>query len=185
MNIEQMKIMKTTISLLKSTNRKGIDKLIQFLIDSQYFLLGIYDDMGDDSHSRIYDGALAAHALSTYQTLLKLNNTFQANLPQDSIIIVALLHDVCRIDKNNLFPTGHSEKSIFIIQKFIQLTNDEILAINAHMGFCDQRAFNQYDNFQKAYDISALSLFLFVADQLSSSYVEIANIKRNNLTNIF
>lgn len=38
------------------------------------------------------------------------------------------------------FPSGHGEKSVFILQRFLRLTEEEILAIRWHMGGFDDTA---------------------------------------------
>ena len=42
------------------------------------------------------------------------------------------------VDYSN-FPMGHGEKSVMIIERFIELTPEEIMAINWHMGGFDSR----------------------------------------------
>lgn len=159
--------MREIISLLRKIQRPGINELIDFLVKNQFFYVS-FKDINDPGMQ--YAGAIADHSLGVYNTLLKLNQVFDIQLNEESMIIVGLLHDICRIDSNNNFPVGHSEKSIYIIQRYIQLTDDEIIAINSHMGYADDRC-HSYDEFLKSYDISPLALFLFVADNIQASYL--------------
>jgi hypothetical protein len=84
-----------------------------------------------------------------------LNQIFEGNYPEDTLKIVGLLHDICKVnfykrDFRNVkvegiwtqqpyisvedqFPCGHGEKSVIMIQRFIQLTDIEIMAIRWHM----------------------------------------------------
>lgn len=155
------------LRILLSVKRQGIDDIVRFMIDNGFFELPLADD--NDSSNNCA-GCLAIHSYCVYESLKKLNLAFDVGLQEDSMIIVSLLHDLCRMDIQNSFPAGHGEKSVFMIQKFIHLTDDEILAINSHMGFCDARI-NMYNEFQKAYDMSKLTLFLFLADQIAASYI--------------
>ena len=159
--------MREIISLLRKIQRPGINDLINFLVKSHFFYAS-FNDINDSEMQ--YTGAVADHSLGVYNTLLKLNQVFDIQLNEESMTIVGLLHDVCRIDSNNDFPVGHSEKSIFIIQRYIQLTDEEIIAINSHMGYADDRC-RSYDEFLKSYDVSPLALFLFVADNIQASYL--------------
>ena len=82
-----------------------------------------------------------------------------ATFPQDSVIITALLHDICktffyttstRNAKNektgkwekvpyytveDKMPLGHGSKSAMIIKQYMELTTEEMYAIWWHMGF--------------------------------------------------
>ena len=54
------------ITLLKGTNRKGIDAVCQYLVDSDYFSARCY------SHHR-FNGGLAVHSLGVYKEFKKLD----------------------------------------------------------------------------------------------------------------
>ena len=83
----------------------------------------------------------------------------EAQLPEDSVAIAALLHDVCKTDlyvravrkrRNEIgvyeaqeiyeihdenFPVGHGEKSAMILLRSgLDLSDDELCAIRWHMG---------------------------------------------------
>lgn len=116
------------ISLLKSTEREGIDRVIDFLNHSGYFhLYGSF-------HHHTYNGGLAEHSLGVY----KLAKKFNTNCDEKSIIISALLHDICKTKYN--FPEGveykgHGSKSVAILEDFLKfkLTDEERRAIRFHM----------------------------------------------------
>ena len=116
------------IELLKSTNRDGIDKVIDFLNKSGYFYL-----YGSFNH-HTYKGGLAEHSLGVYRVAKKFNK----NCNEDSVIICALLHDICKTKYN--FPEGveyhgHGSKSVAILEDFLnfKLTDEERRAIRFHM----------------------------------------------------
>jgi len=152
------------IELLRSTKREGIEKLIDFLEKTDFFTA--------PASTRFHmscDGGLLQHSLNVYDCLVNLGTTtgdvqeFQAagmrldSIPQESIIIVALLHDLCKVnfyatemrwrkDANNKWeqypvyavndrnPYGHGEKSVMMASEFIHLTMEERYAIRWHMG---------------------------------------------------
>lgn len=116
------------ISLLKSTNREGIDKVINFLYKSGYFYL-----YGSFRHHK-YKGGMAEHSLGVYDLAKKFNNGCDEN----SIIICSLLHDICKTKYK--FPEGveyhgHGSKSVAILEDFLgfKLTDEERRAIRFHM----------------------------------------------------
>lgn len=71
------------LSLLKEVDCPGIDKVIWYLNDSTYFRARC------GSHHQ-FSGGLAVHSLGVYKEMKKLN----LSLPEDSMRIVALLHDI-------------------------------------------------------------------------------------------
>lgn len=163
------------IKTLFSVNRTGFRKqeLMNYLEENKFF--EIHSIMDEDMN---FEGGLLIHSLSVLDQMRKINHTFGMNLQEDSIILTSLLHDVCCIDVNNIFPVGHGEKSVFILQRFINLTNEEIMAINVHLGHADHRSVD-YNNFSCAFDISPLSLCLYMADMISSCYCEKRFLKTN------
>jgi len=129
------------IRLLNSVNREGMPKLIRAMEKSDFFIAPA---------STIYHlnckGGLAYHSLSKYRTLKKLCEIFGITLPIDSIIIVGLLHDLCKIFtyawdnvnkkyyKKKLSSNKHGLKSIKRINQFMKLTNKEYDMIRWHMN---------------------------------------------------
>lgn len=156
------------INILKSCQRDQvqIDPLINYLDTNKFFSIASRKDEGMN-----FEGSLLKHSLSVYDQMCKLNLMFQMNLDPDSIKICALLHDVCCIDEDNKLPMGHGEKSVFLIQKFLSLTNEEIIAINSHLGIDDLR-YPDYNGFSKSFDICPLALALYMADLISSCWIE-------------
>jgi HD superfamily phosphohydrolase YqeK len=72
-------------------------------------------------------------------------------------------------------PMGHGEKSVYLAQKFITLTDEEALAIRWHMTAFDPSIHFDYPNgyaFRKAAEISPLVTLLFTADYEASNIIE-------------
>ena len=76
------------IELLRSTKRNGIENVISLLDSSDYFTVGCH------SHHQ-YTGGMADHALQT----LALAKRRGWRVPEDSLIIATLLHDICDINR--------------------------------------------------------------------------------------
>lgn len=75
------------------------------------------------------------------------------------------------------FPYGHGEKSVYRINKFMELTDEEALAIRWHMGGWDQSNKVGYSPMGNAVEFGTLITHLQVADMLSANITEQNNIK--------
>ena len=109
----------------------------------------------------------------------------------ESAYLVALTHDLCKtnfyhwgtrnvkdeynkwvtipyIDVDEELPFGHGEKSVYIISKFVKLTDEEALAVRWHMG--------DYSEAKGAcslgFNLCPLALMLHQADERTSSLIE-------------
>ncbi len=152
------------IKLLESTNRNGIDVLVKSLV-----IEGFFESPASTRFHGCYKGGLAKHSLRVWELLsnkaseLKLNiaaDSGQKSLPFDdsNIIIAALLHDVCKIGAyigdekpykyNKANPKGHALLSIERVEKFIELTEIEKMAIKYHMGVYGLNEFYKKDDWQ-------------------------------------
>jgi HD superfamily phosphohydrolase YqeK len=102
---------------------------------------------------------LADHSVNVYKELVRLLRAFpEIKASAETAAIVTLLHDVCKANcykieyrnKKNEYGQwiqvpiytfnedfsfgGHGSKSVYLIQKFMKLTDEEAVAINCHMG---------------------------------------------------
>lgn len=74
--------------------------------------------------------------------------------------------------KDDYFPLGHGEQSMYLIERFMRLKPYEAIAIRWHMGFSDV-AFKGGDlSIGKAFDDYPLATLLNAADLLSTSIIE-------------
>lgn len=143
-----------------------------------------------------YEGGLVEHSVSVYKCLKNylsrsMAKDFGMEYSEETIAIVALLHDFCKINcyvpgfrnvKNDKgvwekvpnytfedpLPYGHGEKSVYIISGFMTLSREESFAIRYHMGFSgeeDKRSVG------KAFEMFPLALALHVADMEASYYL--------------
>ena len=126
------------ILLLRETKREGIESVIQYLDES-----GFYEAPSSIYRHHNWKGGLAEHCLGVYRIAVELNNN---RLPQDSIIIAGLLHDICKASKlyygvdgqihhRQTHIKGHGYRSVKLLENCgLLLTEDERLAIRWHMG---------------------------------------------------
>lgn len=109
-------------------------------------------------HHGAYSGALFDHSLAVTNSLLSLTKRLELKWQnENSPLIVGMFHDFCKVDNyhrsnneaweyNNatLLP-GHGDKSVMMLQQYMQLTEEEMLCIRWHMGaFDDKENWNSY-----------------------------------------
>lgn len=90
------------INLLRdNVNREGIEKLINMLEKSDYFTAP-----ASANHHLNYEGGLVEHSLNVYDIYMSLRDKYKLNnkdkelyISKESVIIEALLHDICKIGK--------------------------------------------------------------------------------------
>ena len=175
------------LMLLKSINREGMDELINFIERSDFFKAP-----ASTRFHGSYEGGLLEHSLNVYKILSEKvkNCPIELNVSQDSIIIMSLLHDICKANfykvdyrnaKNDLgvwekvpyytiddtIPYGHGEKSVMMISEYIKLTVEEKYAIRWHMGFTEPK--EMYSTIGQAYKKYPIALLLHEAD-LETTY---------------
>ena len=124
MNTTTMK--ERVVSLLSEVNRKGIDNLIQFVKDSNYLTTAQCHSHHKCQHR------LMMHSLEVLDCML--NNNL-VGIPRESIILVALCHDLgkARLGGRKVGRGQHPSRSICILKECgFELTSDERSAILNH-----------------------------------------------------
>lgn len=141
--------------------RDGADNLLDWLINSDFFTA----PASSKFHSA-FEGGLCEHSLNVFDRYVKLlkmeyGEDFSNVISMESVAIIALLHDVCKVDfyktdyrnvkvdgqwvqvpyytVEDKLPYGHGEKSVYIVGSFIKLTREEAMCINWHAGGFDDR----------------------------------------------
>ena len=180
------------IDLLRSTKREGIEDLIKFLEEKTDF----YTAPSSTRFHGSYEGGLLEHSMKVYEILKHkaTNNVMKMEWQDDTLIISALLHDICKVNfykvdyrnaKNergewekvpyytvdDTIPYGHGEKSVMMITEYIKLTPEEKYAIRWHMGFTEPKEL--YNTIGAAYKRYPLALLLHEADLESSYFYDI------------
>lgn len=176
------------LELLRTVNREGIDELINFLEKSDFFTA----PASTRFHGN-HEGGLVEHSLKVYEILKhKVQNNIKGiTIADESIIIIALLHDICKTNfykidyrnaKNSLgvwekvpyytvedtIPYGHGEKSVMMITEYIKLTPEEKYAIRWHMGYTEPKEL--YNAIGATYTKYPIALLTFEAD-LEATYL--------------
>lgn len=194
------KIKNEFLELLRSTGR-DVEDMIEELESN-----GFMEAPASAGHHLNVAGGLVEHSLNTCKSALAiwegmktLNPSLEKFTPKDSVIIAALLHDVCKSDvyfrtvkqkKNKAtgtweesegykvsyknFPMGHGEKSVIMILPFLELTDAEMLAIRWHMGAwsIDKSNYEEVRNYDTACKLNPLVPIIHAADMLSSHLLE-------------
>lgn len=176
------------INLLNSTERKGIDKVIKYLEESDFFVAP-----ASTKYHGNYDGGLAEHSLNVRDLLKEKNERYNLGLGEDTINITGLLHDFCKINFYNKqtcwrkndnnrwesyegykvqddFPIGHGEKTVIMLQCFIRLTREEIIMMRWHMGNTEPKELLM--TIGNAYSIVPAAVALHTADMEASYLLE-------------
>lgn len=172
------------LEVLRTVNREGIDKLIEWLDKKSTFFV----DPASAIHHSNFVGGLCEHSFNVYKRLKEITGQ-----DTDTIKIVGLLHDICKTGsyetysknvkdargmwnavtaykhKKSNFPFGHGEKSVYMIQQFIKLTKEEALAIRWHMGAYEPK--ETYGDLAEAQKECPLVIYAHAADMLAA-YVD-------------
>ncbi len=175
--------------------RDGADKLLDYLCSSDFFTAP-----ASTRFHGSYPGGLCEHSLNVYDCLVDIMNRPRMKevygvdyYSDESIAIVSLLHDLCKVDfyvestrnvkENGVWksvpfytiddklPYGHGEKSVYIVSGFMRLTRDEAFAIRYHMGFSDVTP-QEMNNVSKAFEMFPIAFAVSVADMEASYFLE-------------
>lgn len=180
--------------LLQSVSREGIDKLLAFIQKSDFCTA--------PASTRFHGakvGGLLEHSLNVFDCLMakKSNpvwNGFLSEISDESFILTALLHDLCKTyyyttemrnkkdesgkwvqvpfyTVDDKIPYGHGEKSVMMIEEYIRLLPVERYAIRWHMGaYSGQQDWNVLGN---AMDKYPFVLALHEADMEATHIMEV------------
>lgn len=77
---------------------------------------------------------------------------------------------VSKYEIEDSYPLGHGEKSVILLQEYIELTDEEILAIRWHMGFSEDSS--QYNSIGAAMEQWPIVLAIHEADLEASKLME-------------
>lgn len=179
----------------ENITREGSDALLDYLENKSDF----FTCPASAKFHGAYAGGLCEHSLNVYHCLRdylareRVQELYGLEVPPESVAIVALLHDLCKIGcyragvrnvKNEQtgqwekvpaffyedpLPYGHGEKSVYIISGFMKLKREEAMAIRWHMGFSgteDSRLVGQ------ALEQYPLAFALSVADMEATYFLE-------------
>ena len=134
--------------------REGAAELLKWLKSTDFFTAP-----GSTRFHDCHAGGLADHSVNVFNELVRLLKAYpEVKVSAETAAIVALLHDVCKANcykvelrnkknehgqwiqvpvytfQEDFSFGGHGSKSVYLIQKFMKLTDEEAVAINCHMG---------------------------------------------------
>lgn len=178
------------LQLCKNIKRSGIQDLTKWLENSDFFTAP-----ASTKYHGCHEGGLCEHSLNVADALTSLYGATNSLFALESILIVALFHDLCKVNfykksKRNVktdagwiekdfweidekFPCGdHADKSIIILQQYINLLPEEIMAIRAHMGGFDTSVKGGSFMVGKIFEKSELAVLLHCADLIATYIYE-------------
>lgn len=161
------------ISLLYSTKRNDIQDLINYLEETDF-----YNAPASANHHGNFEKGLLQHSLEVYYNFKFLCNNFDKNISEESIIIISLLHDICKLgfyelskkslpdkdDKGNLKLDKYGkkiwvEKEVYSINDNMPLGHGEksVMVIQKYIKLTNEEIFAirwhmmSYDDSSKSY----------------------------------
>lgn len=178
---------KFTELYLSYVKRPGADKLLEWINSTDFFTAPASTRFHGD-----HEGGLCEHSVHVWEELVRLLKAYpEVKVSGETAAIVSLLHDLCKIGcykiemrnkkENGVWRSvpcytfsedfcygGHGAKSVFLVQQFMELTPEEAVAINCHMGFAD-RSPGDY-SLGAAFEKYPLAWLVHVADE-SATYM--------------
>ena len=175
--------------------RNGIEDFLNWLKGTDFFKAP-----ASTKFHGAYEGGLLEHSLNVYINLKDEVDVYNRANPdvkisEESVIIASLFHDVCKANfysvdyrnkkneetnqwykepyytVNDQFPLGHGEKSAYLIERYMRLTEDELMAIRWHMGGFDDSVKGGSYTMSNAYEKYPLAVLLHIAD-LKATYLD-------------
>ena len=179
----------------ENITREGSQEFLDYLLNKSDFFTA---PASTRFHGN-YPGGLCEHSLHVYQCLTDYLSRERAKelynmgkYTPETIAIVSLLHDVCKIgcykqstrnvkDKQGNWqqvpwyefednvPYGHGEKSVYILSGYMKLSREEAFAIRYHMGFSGTE---DTRNVGKAFEMFPLAFALSTADMEATYFLD-------------
>lgn len=178
----------------KNIHRDGSERLLDFLLSKNS---DFFDSPASARFHGSYEGGLLDHSLNVYDCLKdylarnRVKETYGLSYSEETIAIVALLHDLCKIncykkgtrnvkengqwiqvptfEYHDTLPYGHGEKSVYMISGYMKLTREEAFAIRYHMGFSGSE---DARNVGAAFEMFPLAFALSTADMEATYFIE-------------
>lgn len=176
-------------------HRDGAEALLDYLTNKSDF----FTSPASARYHGAYAGGLCEHSLNVYHCLTdylareRVTDLYGLEYSPESIALVALLHDVCKIgcykpSTRNVkgedgkwtqvptftyedpLPYGHGEKSVYVINGFVRLTREEAMAIRWHMGGFDESVKGGSFALAHAFEKYPLAVKLHLSD-LEATYL--------------
>lgn len=182
---------------ISQIHRDGVKELVEFLDTETDFF---YAPCSTRFHLCV-EGGLVDHSLRVDNIFNALCDIYYPEFPVESRHLCALFHDLCKYhcynpvrksrktgnlqpngkpewedyigyDFEEEFPYGHGEKSVYILQKFVRITDEEAMAIRWHMGFSDSTFKGGQQSVSNAMKLFPVIALLHSADIIATSVEE-------------
>ena len=167
-----------------------INRYIEFMADpvrdgyiNPYELvdIGFFYAPASTKYHGAYVGGLFDHSYQVAKELVNLTERLGLRWDRpESPYIVGMFHDLCKCDNYVMDPEtgkykfnpdiiipGHGDKSIIMLQKYIDLTDEEIACIRWHMGAYETDT-KMWDYYGRAIEKYPNVLFTHTADMIAS-----------------
>ena len=173
--------------------RRGVNELVEYLEKSDFF-----HAPASTKYHGCYEGGLVQHCIDVYNALhdelaFIYGDNYLAVYSEESIAIVSLLHDLCKIGRykagtrnvkdpvtkqwheeptyfynEEALEMGHGAASVYAIQKHMPLEDFEAQAIFWHMGAYDISNYMSLNGLGSAYTKNTLAFALHRADMMAT-----------------
>lgn len=185
--------------------REGIDNLLSYLDTTDFFTapsstnFHLNEEGGLCKHSlNVYKTACNIYENIILKAIENNEAAFNERIPHESIAIATLFHDLCKTkiyhktekwkkdeagrwvsypgyEVQDDFPFGHGEKSCLMLNWFIRLKQEELLAIRWHMGMFEmtEQGSGTRFSYRAAMEKSPLVSLLQAADLIASNCLEV------------
>lgn len=132
----------------KSFDRPGAYALMNYMDQN-----GFFTSPASSKYHLNMPGGLLIHSRNVTIQFLNFVNSSRVKIPETSIYICGILHDICKMDlyiktdDGYVFNKEHSKRkhgsySVELIQKFMTLTSIEEIIIKYHMGYYGTNEFS-------------------------------------------
>ena len=145
--------------------------------------IGFFTSPASTKYHLSVPGGLLQHSINVAEAAMELCETPRfKTCDKRAVFVAALLHDVCKAGKYIEKPgggyrcedtrmLGHGEESVILIQRWLHLTDKEVLAIRWHMGaYTGQQ---DWETLSKVYDSCPEALCVHMADMIATHIVEV------------
>lgn len=174
------------VKMLKLVKREGIEDVLRALEQG-----GFYTSPASRRKHLCHEGGLLLHSVNVLIAMQDIAGLEHKPIVfSDSMVICALLHDVCKMGHYtateemgeikydcdfNFWPFGHGEKSVIMLQSWgLKMTEEEMLAIRWHMGAwnLDRQNYDEIMSYNAAVNKTPLVTLLQLADIYSTHMLE-------------
>jgi len=151
---KEMNVKSRILKLLSIVERDGIHRLAKHLEETDFFTTP-----ASTKFHGVYIGGLAHHSYNVFKNFWRKCLELKLKLEVDSIIVVGILHDLCKIDLYVKQPDGtyrynpkyngtkHGERSVQYILDFSEMKRDELTLIRYHMSIFSSKEYSYYGDY--------------------------------------